>query len=398
MNIKAAILNWLGVPLSTTDTRLYHGGINTAGQCVSDETILSLSAVWACVRLLSQTVSTLPLRIYKDEGKRKVIDGNYPLDRIIHRKPNADSSAPTFWQAVIATILLRGGAYIEVSRMGGMPTTLRFLWTGRLQVTEYNGVKEYAYLEKNGEYRKIPPSKIVYIPGFTLDGENGVSAIRYGAATFGNALAANTAANSTFKNGLMPTIYIKQPTVVKQDQREDFRKAMKEVSGALNAGKTPVLEGGQEFGEVGISPEDAQLLESRSFSVEEICRWFGVPAFMIGHTQNTTTWGTGLEQINLSFLTYTLRPLLNFVEQAVNNQLIPIADQARYSAEYNIEALLRADSAGRAAFYSTMTQNGIMTRDEARVKENLEPKGGNADVLTVQSALMPLDSLGVKPQ
>lgn len=397
-NVKAAILTLLGqrISLDTTDARPYNTGYNTAGQIVNDTTALSLSTVFACVRLISQTIATLPFRVYRTTDNGREIAANNTLDRLINRSPNATTPAAIFWQSVVSAMLLRGMAYIEVSRVGPNVTSMRFLAPNRLQITEYQDRKEYRYTEKDGSQRLISPTKILAIPGFSLDGENGISAIQYGAAVFGNAMAASTAANSSFEKGLMPTIYLKNPTVVKKEQRAQFRESMESISGAVNAGKFAVLEAGQELGTIGINAKDAQLLETRQFSVEEICRWFGVPPSMVGHT-TISTWGSGLEQMNIGFLTYTLTPILINIAQYVNNFLIPVADQGTYYAEHVTQGLLRADSAGRAAFYSQMVNNGIMTRDEVRDRENLPLMGGNAEQLTVQTALTPIDQLGQVP-
>jgi phage portal protein BeeE len=142
-----------------------------------------------------------------------------------------------------------------------------------------------------------------------------------------------------------------------------------------------------------MNPEDAQLIEARGFSVEQVCRIYRVPPFMVGHTQNSTSWGSGLEQQNIGFLTYSLRPYLVRIEQAVKKQLLLPAERATYYAEFVLEGLLRADSAGRATLYASGGQNGWMTRNEMRRRENLPPMDGG-DVLTVQSNLLPLDQLG----
>jgi HK97 family phage portal protein len=147
---------------------------------------------------------------------------------------------------------------------------------------------------------------------------------------------------------------------------------------------------------IGINPKDAQLLESRSFSVEDICRWFGVDPSMVGHGNAVSNWGTGLEQKMIGFLTFTLRPLLTRIEQAVNKQLLGVNEQGKLYTEFSIEGLLRADSAGRAEFYTTMVTNGIMTRDEVRSKENMPLMGGNSAKQTVQAGFVPLETIGVK--
>lgn len=144
----------------------------------------------------------------------------------------------------------------------------------------------------------------------------------------------------------------------------------------------------------GLTPADAQLLESRSFSVEEICRWFRVPPYMVGHTAGSTNWGTGIEQQMIGFLTFTLGPWLRRIEQAIVKDLLTPAERLRFYPKFAVEGLLRADSAGRAAFYGAMVNNGVLTRDEIRGLEDREPMGGNAAVLTVQSAMTTLDAVG----
>jgi HK97 family phage portal protein len=149
-----------------------------------------------------------------------------------------------------------------------------------------------------------------------------------------------------------------------------------------------------EVGTIGINPTDAQLLQSRGFSIEEICRWFRVPPWMVGHTEKATSWGTGIEQQMIGFLVFTLGPWLKRIEQSIVKDLLMPAERARYYPKFAVEGLLRADSAARASFYSVMVNNGILTRDEVRELEDRAPMGGNAAVLTVQTALAPLDSLG----
>src|SRR5690606_31355428 len=215
------------------------------------------------------------------------------------------------------------------------------------------------------------------------------------ANVFGAALAADQAANKTFANGLMPTTWFSYPAKLKDSQREEARQFIQDrLAGPANAGKPPILEAGMSVGTIGINPDDAQLLESRGFSVEEICRWFRVPPFMVGHSEKSTSWGTGIEQQMIGFLTFTLGPWLRRIEQAISKDLLTPAERVRYYPKFSVEGLLRSDSQARAAFYSAMVNNGIYTRDEVRELEDREPMGGNAAVLTVQTALAPLDQLG----
>lgn len=394
--IRAAILEWFGVPASFTDGS--SGVANSdSGILITQDKMMTISAVWACARLISETIATLPLSMYEKTPSGKRVASSHPLQMIIHDQPNPNTTAAVHWEATIAAMLLRGNARAERLLIGGRLVGLRFLAPDRLScVRRGDGAPEWRYAEANGNQRVISSDRIWTVPGFSLDGVSGVSVVQYGANVFGGALAADSAANATFKNGLHQTTYFKYPTVLRADQRTDAREAIKKISGALNAGEPAILEAGMEAGTIGINPDDAQLLESRAFSVEEICRWFRVPPFMVGHSEKSTSWGTGIEQQMIGFLTFTLAPWLRRIEQAISKDLLTPAERLRYYPKFSVEGLLRADSQARAGFYSSMVNNGIYTRDEVRELEDREPMGGNAAVLTVQTALAPLDQLGSK--
>ncbi len=397
--IKSTLLRWLGVPIHLTDTAFWasYYGNSVAGQSVTIDSTLKLSTAWACIRLISQTIATLPINMYeRGADDSKSIARDHPLYELLRYQPNADMTAVQFWEVYIANLLLGGMAYSEKHRNGsGRLIALELLLPQRMQRTRKSeGGFQYRYADADGSVREIPESMIWSQPGFSLDGETGLSAIHYGAKVFGTALAADEAAAKTFQNGMLPTVYFSMPTTLTQKQRDEFRENKKKITGAINAGESPLLEAGMKAETIGINPADAQLLESRGRSVEEICRWFGVPPWMVGHAgSGQTKWGTGMEQELIGFLTFTLRPLLSRIEQGIRKDLLLPAERSRYFAEFAVEGLLRADSAARAQFFSTMVQNGLMTRNEARAKENLPPVEGG-DILTVQSNLLPLDKLG----
>lgn len=396
--IRAALLEWLGKPFGLTDTEAWGaiaGRDAGAGMPVNAQTMLTLSAVWACARLISETIATLPLSMYERGASGKRVASQHSLHFIIHDQPNTETTAAVFWEAVVAAMLLRGNARAEKLMVGGRVIGLMFLDPRRLWIGRgISGKREYRYTESDGKQRVIAPERIWTIPGFTLDGVEGVSVVAYGSRVFGSALAADQAASNTFSKGLMPTTFWKFPRVLQREQREEAREAINQIAGATNAGKPAILEADMDVGTIGINPNDAQMLESRGFSVEEVCRWFRVPPFMVGHAEKSTSWGTGIEQQMIGFLTFTLGPWLRRIEQAISKDLLTPADRIRYYPKFAVEGLLRADSSGRAAFYSAMVNNGILTRDEVRELEDREPMGGNAAVLTVQTAMAPLDSLG----
>ena len=292
----------------------------------------------------------------------------------------------------MASMLLRGAGRAERLFVGNTQVGLSFLDPDKLVINRNAaGRKVYTYPRSNGTMREIPADRIWMVPGFTLDGVNGVSVVSYGAKVFGSAIAAEKAAAKTFKNGMLQVIYYKMTAFLKPDQRAEFKR---NLQGSIERGEAPLLEGGTDVGTLGINPVDAQLLETRAFSVESICRWFRVPPWMVGHTEKSTSWGTGIEQQMIGFLTFTLAPWLKRIEQAISKDLLTPAERLRYYPKFAVEGLLRADSAGRSAFYGVMVDKGILTRDEVRELEDREPMGGNAAVLTVQSAMTTLDGLG----
>lgn len=394
--IRASIRRWLGVPTSLDDVdfwQQYTQSENNAGQQVDERSLLGLSAVYACSRLISETAATLPLKVYerRDDGRH-----NVPHHQIGHilGSPNTGSTAAQFWSAMVSSMLLWGNGFAQIMRTGPRIAGLEFLHPSKVSAVRNGEGKITHYQYARGGTRqplKIDARNMLHIPAFGVDGRWGISAIAYGAPVFGSGIAAANQANSTFKNGLAPTVAIQYPQWVKKDQREEFKKHFREISGAINAGEPVLLEGGMAAQQIGINPKDAQLLESRTFSVEEICRWFGVDPSMIGHGSAVSNWGTGLEQKMIGFLTFTLQPLLARIEQAINKYLI--ADE-RYYAEFVIEGLLRADSVGRASLYRAFVDSGIMTRDEVREKENLSRLGGNSGKQTIQMGFTTLESIG----
>ncbi|WP_060482714.1 phage portal protein [Pseudomonas sp. NBRC 111119] len=395
---SASMSSWLGKSIRLSDGGFWSaflGAQSSSGKAVTVDKAMRLSAVWACVRIISTSVAGLPLSIYRrlpDGGRETARD--FPLYDVVHNSPNEDMAAFHFWQAVVASMLLWGNAYCEIHRSGGRVIALDFLMPSRVTPEpDDDGRLRYFFQPRKGARREIAQADMLHIPAFTLDGRMGLSAIRYGADVFGSAMSADDAANTTFKNGMMPTVAFSVDKTLNPTQRAEFRDYVKTISGALNAGKSPVLEQGVKPEMIGINPADAQLLESRGHSIEEICRWFGVPPWMVMKTDKGSNWGTGLEQQQIAFLTYCIMTYTAPIEQCVNKRCLTAVDRIKHYSEFSLEAFLRADSAGRASYFSTMVQNALMTRNEARHKENM-PSMPGGDILTVQSNLVPLDQLG----
>lgn len=400
MGILAQLRATIARGLGLTDPRLAHyfsGGPSWAGESVSVETAMQLDVVWACVRLISQTIATLPLLFYtRDAGGRGEVDRSHSLYRILHDRPNADMTATEYWEAVAASVLLWGNSYSAIERNAGGITAITPMRPDRVTVRrEPDGSLSYTY-SWQGQVSRYSEDDIFHVKGFSLDGLMGISPVAQARQVLGTATAAEKVAASFFRNGMRPSAVMIAPTYLTTQQRADSKAYVEGFTGSLNAGRVPLLEGGWDIKTLSLPPDDAQLLATRSFQVAQICRWFDVPPVMIGHMEKSTAWGTGLEQMMLWFLTFSLRPHLKRIEQAIGKTLLKPAEQQRNYAEFNLDGLLRADSAARAALYSVYAQNGLRTRNEIRALDNLPPLPGGDD-LTVQSNLLPIDRLGEVP-
>ncbi|QLV31334.1 phage portal protein [Citrobacter freundii] len=391
--VKSALLNWLGVPISLTTGTFWEEwfGTSSSGKVVTADKAIQLSAVWACVRLLSESISTLPLKIYirQPDGSRKAAT-DHPAYSILCRRPNSEMTPSRFMLMVVASICLRGNAFIEKKFIANRLVSLVPLLPQNMVVKRLTtGALEYKYTE-NGNERVIPVKNIMHIRGFGLDGVCGMMPMKTGRDVIGSAMAVEESAAKIFEQGLQSSGFLSSDKALDDTQREKLRGYMAAFTGSKNAGKIMVLEGGLTYQGVTMNPEDAQMLESRAFSIEEICRWFRVPPFMVGHTTKQSSWASSLEGMNLQFLTHTLRPLLVNIEQEIGRCLLDSDDEV--FAEFSVEGLLRADSAGRAAYYTSALQNGWMSRNDVRRLENMPPIEGG-DIYTVQLNLTQLKNL-----
>ena len=374
------------------------------GRDVGPQGAMQLSAWWSCVRLIAETVATLPIGVYERQadGSKKPAAGHH-LYGLLHDSPNADQTATEFWESVIASLAIFGNSYsLKDKGADGSIISLTPLSAapGEMNVRRNDlGELRYRFVLRGKRY-DLNEDEVFHIRGFGDDGNGGgLSPVSYARQTLGIAEAIAHSTGATFKSGMKSSVFFTAPPGVKltTEQRGDFRKTFIEpyIGGeTTNAG---LLEHGFDVKTVSISPRDAELLLSWKFSVEEVCRWLRVPPVLIGHAaEGQTMWGSGIEQIMLGWLTLGLRPYLTRIEQAVKKRLIVPAERGRIFAEFNVEGLLRADSAGRAALLSSLGQNGYLTRNEGRGLDNRPPMPGG-DVLTVQSNLIPLDQLGKLP-
>ena len=378
-------------------------GPTFARKNVTPNSTLQLSTAFACTRLNSRTIGSLPRKLLRRRSGADLVPAeDHPLYAVLNN-PNPDQTPMEHWEGQVAALNLRGNAYSRIGRRGDGQVVA--LWPMNPDaVRPYRTAEgERRYIVSGGGVTSddLPASEVFHLRGFGAGGDMGLSPIAFGRQTLATALAAEEVAGTTFASGLQVAGFVELAANTKMtaEQRQQLVELFAKFAGSSQTGKVMPLEAGWKFTPLKMTAEDAQLLESRRFGVEEICRWFGVFPIMIGHAaQGQTMWGSGIEQLMLAWLTLGLGTELERIEQAVEKQLLLPADRGLYKVEHSIEGLLRADSAARAALYSSLGQNGVMKRNEMRAKENLprDPSPG-ADMLTVQSNLIPLDQLGKVP-
>ncbi len=366
-------------------------GSTSARKLVTPETSLQLSTIWACVRLISETVGTLPLILYQSgsDGSRTVAVGD-PLYSLLHDAPHADYTAVEFWEGVVLSLCLWGNAYARKEFMGERLVALTPLRCDLMGVRRDRfGAREYLYSDPKG--RKVyTEDEVFHVRGFGGAGDVGLSPISFARQSLSTAMAAEEQAGAQFANGVRIDGFLQTDITLDADQRKQFKEnIVAPYQGSGNAGGLMLLEGGFKFVPGSFSPEDSQFLQTRSFHVEDLCRWYRMPPGLIGHTEKSSSLPTAWEGQMISFNTLTLRPYLQRIEQAISRALIPAAKRGQFKAEFVVEGLLRADSEARSKFYQIMVQNGLMTRNEVRRLENLPPLGGG-DQLTVQAQNVPL--------
>lgn len=362
-------------------------GLSYSGITPNVDLALSLSAVWGCVRKISETIATMPIQMFEvtESGGTRAVRYEHPLYYILHDSPNADMTATEFWQVMHACVELNGNAYAEKQMVGGQLVGLGFLKPSAMHARRLmDGRIEYRYSDSSVQ-KTWYDDQILHLKGPSLDGIFGLSPVAYMRNTIGIGLSLEQAAGDVFKNGMRPGGIYNIPHNLTKEQRDQAYERIEKFKNDRNGGIL-VTALGESFSAVQINPEDAQLLASRSWAVEEICRWYGVPPYLVGYTEKSTSWGTGMEQQNLAFLTYALLPRIRREEQAVEKCLLSPTERRRFFIRRNYESLLRADSKTRAEVNAMDVRNGIRSRNEVREKENMDPYDGG-DVYTIESNL-----------
>lgn len=358
---------------------------------------VGLSATWACVQLIAGTIASLPLMVYRTggDGIRRVAK-DHPLYFVLHDSPNFDQTAVDFWEVMAASIELYGNAYALMERRSSdrVLTSLTPIRPDIMKVRRRDdGDLEYEWTD-NGRRIVKSGDDVLHIRGSFGDALGGVSTLSLCRNVFDDAMASESAAGSMFRNGVNPSGILSTPESVRlsPEQRAELEKKLVEkYQGSIRSGRPMVLDNGLKWEQLSINPQDAQMLESRKFSGEQICRIFGVPPAMVGFGDKASNWGTGKEVDVLGFQKFALRKRLKRIEQSVLKQLVPLSERRAQgiTIEFNLDGLLRGDTESRYDAYEKAIRMGIKTRNECRALENDPPVEGG-DVITVQMQDIPL--------
>ena len=339
---------------------------------VTPTTAQGVSAVYACVQAIAETVASLPLILFRRNGDDRERASDHPLYKVLHDQANPQMTALEFRELMQAQVLLRGNAFARI--VTGWDGQVRELWPLPVDTTVLrlpDGKLAYEYTDRKGVVHRLLASEVLHLKHRTGDdGILGVSPITAARDVVSLAIAEREHGNAVFINGTRATGILSLPGKLKAEQRESLRQSWStQYAGQANAGKTVVLSEGATFTPVSMTLEDAEWIAARQFSVEEVCRLFRVPPTIVGDLRN----GNYSNSVELArqFVTMTLRRHLLMWEQGIAQKLLTEAGRRIYFAEHSVEGLLRGDATNRAAFYSSGISDGWMLRSEARKLENL---------------------------
>lgn len=379
-------------------------GRTTSGKPVNERTAMQTTAVYACVRILAETVASLPIHVYeyKDGGKELVHD--HPLYYLLHDEPNPEMTSFVFRETLMSHLLIWGNAYAQIVRDGsGRVLGLYPLLPSKMDVDRDNrGRIYYVYSRDTNENPmfkdygdiKLRAEDVLHIPGLGFDGLIGYSPIAMAKNAVGMTLTCEEYGASFFANGANPGGVLEHPGVLKDPSkvRESWNSVYR---GTNNAHKIAVLEEGMKYQQIGIPPEEAQFLETRKFQINEIARLYRIPPHMVGDLEKSSF--SNIEQQSLEFVKYTLDPWVIRWEQSLQRSLLLPGEKNKYFIKLNVDGLLRGDYQSRMNGYATGRQNGWFSANDIREMENMNPisdeEGGN--LYLINGAMTKLADAGV---
>ena len=379
-------------------------GNSTAGKRVNERSAMQMTAVYSCVRILSEAVASLPVHVYRyndSGGKEKALD--HSLYFLLHDEPNPEMTSFAFRETLMTHLLLWGNAYAQIIRNGkGEIIGLYPLMPDRMTVDrddkgrlyyEYQLSSDDAHTMK-GSTVILQPKDVLHIPGLGFDGLVGYSPIAMAKNAIGLAIAAEEYGSKFYANGAAPSGVLEHPGTLKDPSkvRESWTQTF---GGSSNANKVAVLEEGMKYTPISISPNEAQFLETRKFQINEIARIFRVPPHMVGDLEKSSF--SNIEQQSLEFVKYTLDPWVSRWEQNMMRSLLAEEEKPTYFIKFNVDGLLRGDYQSRMNGYAIGRQNGWMSANDIRELENLDriPEEFGGDLYLINGNMTKLQDAGI---
>ena len=381
-------------------------GGSTAGKPVTPRSAIQVSVVYACVRVIAETIASLPFGVFRetDAGSVKALD--HPLYRVLHDEPNEEMTSFIWRETMLTHLLLWGNSYSQILRSGrGKILGLYPLLPDHMEVDrdDRTGNLTYTYTTTKGVPVRLRPEDVLHIPGLGFDGIMGYSPIAIERNAIGLGIAAEEYGSKFFSNGATPSGILTHPNTVKNPKA--LREAwMEAYGGSSNSNRVAILEEGMTFTRISMPNNEAQFLETRKFQVSEICRIFRVPPHMIGDLDRATF--SNIENQSISFAVHTIRPWLVRIEQAMNRTLFPEKEKGIYYVQFNLDGLMRGDYKSRMEGYAIGRQNGWLSANDIRTLENMNPipdaEGGNTylvngNMIPIQVAIQAGDRFGYVP-
>ncbi len=379
-------------------------GRSSSGKVVNERTAMQTTAVYSCVRILSEAVASLPVHLYRYAGRGKERVYDHPLYYLLHDEPNPEMTSFVFRETLMSHLLIWGNAYAQIIRDGGGRVLgLYPLLPDKVEVDRDDKGELYyvynRYSDENpnfGEYGRVYLARedVLHIPGLGFDGLVGYSPIAMAKNAVGMTLACEEYGAGFFENGATPGGVLEHPGVLKDPAK--VRESWHAVyGGSKNAGKVAVLEEGMKYQQIGIPPEEAQFLETRKFQVDEIARLYRIPPHMVGDLEKSSF--SNIEQQSLEFVKYTLDPWVIRWEQALKKSLFLPEEKKEFFIKLNVDGLLRGDYQSRMNGYAIGRQNGWLSTNDIREMEDMNPlpeeEGGN--LYLVNGAMTMLKDAGV---
>lgn len=358
---------------------------------VNEDSAMQLSAVWACVRLLSETVASLPVNVYRKTATGRELAPDHWLSLLMARKPNRYQTKVEFFETLMLNLALHGNAYAKITKVGGKIRSLLPLMASQIETKLLADGSVVHLYHADGNVDVLSAESVWHVKLYG-NGIVGKSPLAFGRNMFGIAQAAEQSVGKIYANGGKPSGVLSFDRLLTPAQRASVRENFATLTTGTDD-RLLVIEQGMKFDAVSMSPQDIELLASRKHQIDEIARWFGVPSILINQNEGSTTLGSSTAEIISGFYKLNLRPYLERIEASVKTWLFTPEEANQYEFEFDFEGLLRSDLKSRLEGYRTAVAGTILTPNEVRRIEGW-PRVEGGDVLLSQVNMTPIEKLG----